>query len=488
MDPPTDNTKSSVPEEFLASVSRDFARDHLLVCTGVTDEEVTLHIAESTSPFAAFNVGVAMGRRVLTQEDDPEQIAARIDQAYGEYRSEEVDSGADSEPRDLDRLMRTAERDLLNTEGKGPLVRLVDAILFDALRRHASDVHVEPMAENTLIRYRLDGVLHTVREVPRELARAITSRIKVMARLDIAEQRVPQDGRASVTIGRAPVDLRISTLPTTFGERTVMRLLDKSRNSGLLSLRALGMPSQTEHRFLERCSRSSGIVLVTGPTGSGKTTTLYATLRWLADEQSGERNIMTIENPVEYELSGLGIAISQSQVNLAKGVTFATGLKHLLRQDPDVIMVGEIRDSETARVAIQASLTGHLVFSTLHTNDAASAVTRLIDLEIQPYLIAASLSAVLAQRLARTFHDACQGTGCEACAHSGFAGRLGVFELLVVDDQIRELITTQASTSDLRCAASDRGMVLLRNAGQALVADGRTRLSEIERVIQGAND
>nr|MBA3708093.1 type II/IV secretion system protein [Planctomycetota bacterium] len=289
-----------------------------------------------------------------------------------------------------------------------------------------------------------------------------------------------------VVIGERTIDLRISSLPTAYGERMVLRLLDSTNH--LCDFPRLGMPELIARPFLEAARRASGIILVTGPTGSGKTTTLYSTLRQL---DSRERNIMTIEDPIEYELNALGSPISQSQVNLKKGVNFETGLRHILRQDPDVIMVGEIRDAETARMAIQSSLTGHLVFSTLHTNDAVSAVTRLIDLGVEPYLVAASLSAVLAQRLVRTLCIVCTGTGstegvlCGVCSGSGYKGRVGVFELLVMTEAVKEIIDRRGSLDELRQAAIAQGMRTLADEGKALIAAKRTTAVEIERVING---
>jgi len=366
-------------------------------------------------------------------------------------------------------------------------VKLMDRLLFGAVHRSASDLHLQPTAEGVLIRHRIDGVLEQGRALPAALFRPLVSRIKVMGRMDVAERLVPQDGRTTVRIGSRAIDVRISTIPTAYGERVVLRLLDSANQ--LFDVASLGMPVHIAAPFESAARRSSGIVLVTGPTGSGKTTTLYATLRRL---DAGERNIMTIEDPIEYELSSLGIPISQSQVNLKKGVNFANGLRHILRQDPDVIMVGEIRDAETARIAIQASLTGHLVFSTLHTNDAVSAVSRLIDLGVEPYLVAASLSGVLAQRLVRTLCSACTGlppalgTPCPVCQGSGYKGRTGIFEMLVVNEEVRTVITAGGSLSQLRAAARTTGMRTLAEEGRALVANGRTTDVEVERVVHHA--
>jgi general secretion pathway protein E len=368
-------------------------------------------------------------------------------------------------------------------------------------------VHIQPVRDRTLVRYRLDGALHTVRELPGSLASSVVSRIKVMARLDVAERRSPQDGRATVTVGGSGgpqsgrrVDLRISILPSTYGERVVLRLLDPSRSPHLLNFSALGMPSEVERRYLAQVSRTSGIVLSTGPTGSGKTTTLYTTLAWLSATNAGgqsrgcELNMMTVEDPVEYDLAtgggggGAGLSVSQTQVDSKKGVTFVTGLKHILRQDPDVIMVGEVRDEETARIAVQASLTGHLVLSTLHTSDAASAVARLLDLGVEPFLVSSSLSAVLAQRLVRTRHAACAGAGCPECVGTGFKGRTGVFELLVMDGPIREMVCRRTSAMDIKAAAQRGGMVTLREAGERLIASGATTREEVGRVIDALDE
>jgi general secretion pathway protein E len=303
------------------------------------------------------------------------------------------------------------------------------------------------------------------------------------------------------------VDLRISTLPSTYGERVVIRLLDPTKSPHVLSFQALGMPADIERPYLAQASRPNGIVLVTGPTGSGKTTTLYTTLAWISssntkkttrqpaierrtsDRPSGcELNMMTVEDPVEYDLSGAGLAVSQTQVDAKRGVTFATGLRHILRQDPDVIMVGEVRDEETARIAVQASLTGHLVLSTLHTNDAPSAIARLIDLGVEPFLVSSSLSAVLAQRLVRRVHRHCGGAGCETCLHSGYRGRTGVFELLICDQPMRELLQTRCSTGEISSLAIQSGMRTLKQHGDALVAEGLTTIHEVARVIAASEE
>jgi general secretion pathway protein E len=498
---------------FVDCIPREFARRHLVVSEGLAGEGEAAAAADAAvddagcgaceqlvaavaTPDAVLaNIGARLRRAVRVRRDDGERVARLVDELYERERREAPrgaggsgaegavaqDAAAGESARSVDRLLALADRDLLNVEGKGKVVLLVDAILFEALGRGASDIHIQPLPDATIVRYRVDGVLHDVRTLAPELAVAVVSRVKVMGRMDIAERRVPQDGRATVSIGERPIDLRISTVPTSHGERAVLRLLDHQQQ--LTEFGALGMPARVAAPFLERARRANGIILVTGPTGSGKTTTLYATLTAIG---SARVNIMTIEDPVEYDLSAAGLRVSQSQVNSRKGVTFATGLRHILRQDPDVVMVGEIRDAETARTAIQASLTGHLVLSTLHTNDAPSALTRLIDLGVEPYLVSASLSAVLAQRLVRRVHGACGGRGCAECLETGLRGRMGVFELLAVSDAVRALVTQGADAQRLREAARAEGMTTLVEEGARLVGEGATTREEVDRVLVGA--
>ncbi len=489
--PAPDATKVSA--DFLAAIPRDFARDHRLLSQGRDgDHELVACADPAASAQALWNIGVRLGRPVRALSSVAEAVIPAIDAAY-ERSSGGVsaDQQAADEAReiaisagdeDIDALLAEADRDLLSTEGKAPLVKLVDRLLFHAVRLGASDLHVQPTADAVLVRHRVDGVLDPGRPLPPSVFRPLVSRIKVMGRMDVAERLVPQDGRTTLRLGERAIDVRISTIPTSYGERVVLRLLDSAKQ--LLDAPSLGMPSYIAAPFSAGATRSSGIILVTGPTGSGKTTTLYSTLRGL---DATERNIMTIEDPIEYELSSLGVPISQSQVNAKKGVNFATGLRHILRQDPDVIMVGEIRDAETARIAIQASLTGHLVFSTLHTNDAMSAVTRLIDLGVEPYLVAASLSVVLAQRLVRTICATCTGTPgatpCPTCLGSGYKGRTGIFELLQIDETVRTAISSGEPLAKLRDLARAAGMRSLADEGQALIAAGRTTAVEVERVV-----
>jgi general secretion pathway protein E len=494
--------------DFLRLIPHEFARRHLILSCGATDGRERLLVSERSSPSAVFNTGVRLGRPVDPRPSDPESLAAAIDRAYTsgpasepapELGAKATIEGSDNLEGDLALAVRDAEADLLHTSGKAPSVRLVDLIIFEALLQGASDVHIQPVRGRTLVRYRLDGVLHTVRELPLSLASAVVSRVKIMSRLDVAEQRAPQDGRTTVTVGGSAgphagrrIDLRVSTLPSTYGERVVMRLLDPARSAELLNFARLGMPAELERQYLKQVSRTSGIVLSTGPTGSGKTTTLYTTLAWISQTNAGglargcELNMMTVEDPVEYDLAGAAshLAVSQTQVDPKKNVTFVTGLRHILRQDPDVIMVGEIRDEETARIAVQASLTGHLVLSTLHTIDAASAIARLIDLAVEPFLVASSLSAVLAQRLVRTLHRACAGRGCAGCMGTGHKGRTGVFELLVLDAELRELVCRRAAATEIKSAAQAHGMMTLKQAGERLVREQVTTPQEVSRVIE----
>lgn len=478
--------------DFVALIPWDFAREHLVLSRGtVAEGRELLWVADSTPWFVIHNIGVRIGRPVLTKRAEPAFLAVRIDEAYrsaGGQAMVPLNEGDPSEEIEL--VAQDAERDLLSSGTKGDVARYVDALLFEALSRNASDIHIQPTAGQTLVRYRIDGVLSTVRSLERPSAEAVVSRVKVLAELDIAEQRLPQDGRISVSIGRRAasgrsVDLRISTLPSSHGERVVIRLLDNDRDAGLQTFEKLGMPGDLEPRYKEAAGSSNGIVLVTGPTGSGKSTTLYTTLRWISTNRPGS-NIMTIEDPIEFDLSDPLVGVSQTQVNTRKGMTFPRGLRHILRQDPDVVMIGEIRDNETARIAIQASLTGHLVFSTLHTNDAASAVTRLIDLGIERFLVSASLSCVLAQRLVRRLHPNCSGKGCPECLGSGYRGRVGLFELLVVSQIMRDLITMGAQEQAVRSAGLDGGMVTLLERGRMLVESSITDDLELARVVQGA--
>ena len=389
--------------------------------------------------------------------------------------------------------------DLLESEDDAPIIRLINAILTQAIKENASDVHIETFENRLVVRLRVDGVLREILEPPRSLAPLVVSRIKVMARLDIAEKRVPQDGRISLKVAGRPVDVRVSTLPSGYGERVVLRLLDKQ--AGRLDLEHLGMDPATHDRLVRLVNKPHGIILVTGPTGSGKTTTLYAALARLNDHS---RNILTVEDPIEYFIDGIG----QTQVNSKVDMSFARGLRAILRQDPDVVMVGEIRDLETVEIAIQASLTGHLVFSTLHTNTAVGAVTRLRDMGVEPYLLSSTLLGVLAQRLVRTLCPQCReaytadatecemlglpadnpptlhhAVGCPACNQTGYAGRAGIYELVPIDESMRRLIHDGAAEHALERHARSLAPSI-RQDGIRLALAGRTTLEEVLRVTR----
>ena len=400
---------------------------------------------------------------------DAASLAQRISAAYaqGESSAATVVSEVESDA-DLSRMMQDlpAVEDLLETADDAPIIRMLNALLTQAARDGASDIHIEPYERHSSVRFRVDGTLREVVQPNRALHAALISRLKIMADLDIAEKRLPQDGRISLRLGTRAIDVRVSTLPSAHGERAVLRLLDKSESK--LSLEAVGMQGETLRRFTHMTAQPHGIVLVTGPTGSGKTTTLYAALQRM---DASHNNIMTVEDPIEYELAGVG----QTQVNSKIDLTFAKALRAILRQDPDVIMIGEIRDFETAQIAIQASLTGHLVLATLHTNDAPSAVTRLIDMGVEPFLLSSSLLGVLAQRLVRKI---------DVNEPSGYKGRTGIFEMLVVDDTIRAQIHSGASEAEIRETAQARGMQLMREDGERLVREGITTAEEVMRVTR----
>lgn len=434
------------------------------------------------------------------EEVSSEEFNAQLVKAYETDSALAMQMAEDlGETLNLSELIQELPKaeDLLEKQDDAPIIRLLNAMLSEAIKEGASDVHIETFEDHITIRFRVDGVLREVLEPPRILAPLIISRIKVMARLDIAEKRLPQDGRITLRIGGRAVDVRVSTMPTNHGERAVLRLLDKQ--NAHLDLLELGMEESTLSRFHQLITKPHGIILVTGPTGSGKTTTLYAGLTVLNDKK---RNILTVEDPIEYDLVGIG----QTQVNNKIHMTFAKGLRAILRQDPDVVMVGEIRDLETAQIAIQASLTGHLVLSTLHTNSAVGAITRLTDMGLEPFLLASSLSGVIAQRLIRLLCKHCKklvkassseckileidsnhppeiyhAVGCEACRHSGYAGRSGVYELIMIDDHLRAMIHDEAGELQMRKYARSL-FGGLRQDGFRRVLLGDTSLSEILRV------
>lgn len=414
---------------------------------------------------------------------DQESILRKINSAYqGQSSQTHHAIEALDDESDVLRITKAEREDLLDQSGRPPVIRLVNSILFDAVAQRASDIHIQPYEEKLQVRFRIDGTLFDQFEIPKSSQEEVLSRVKIIGKMDIAEKRLPQDGRASAEIGERLIDLRIASLPTSHGERIVIRLLDKSAR--LYSLNELGMSEDHLEQFKSIIQLEHGLILVTGPTGGGKSTTLYAALQEI---NTLTRNVVTLEDPIEYQLDG----ISQTQVNEKKGMTFASGLRNVLRQDPDIIMIGEIRDQETAEMAIQSALTGHMVFSTLHTNDAASAVTRLMDLGIEPFLVASSVIGVLSQRLVRrncpdcgnqTASQQSEVVGCPSCRHTGFRGRVGVFELMVVDDPIRNLIQDRPNATLIKDSARSRGMRTLSEDGQLKVDKGLTAPSEIRRI------
>ncbi|MFV0438373.1 MAG: type II secretion system ATPase GspE [Desulfopila sp.] len=447
-------------------------------------------------------LGMTSARPVLCTA---QAIVSVINYAYDMTQDTAEEVMQDIDEEDPERLFSEMEEvgDLLDDTSDSPVIRLVNFMFSQAVRDGASDIHIEPYQNSLKIRQRLDGILYDMFSPPKHVQSTLVSRVKIMAKLDIAEKRLPQDGRIELKVGNREIDVRVSTLPTAFGERVVLRLLDKS--SVLISLADLGMPADRLAIFAQQIKASNGIVLVTGPTGSGKTTTLYAALTSI---NSTDINIITVEDPIEYRISGIG----QMQVNPKIHLTFASGLRSIVRQDPDVILVGEIRDPETAEIAIQSALTGHLVFSTLHTNDSASAITRLRDMGVEPFLIASSINAVLAQRLVRILCDNCkkpyvptveelrkvglgpeaigggqiyQGTGCAKCHHTGYRGRAGIFELLVMSRGLKSLVMQTADANAIKqFAIREGGMVSLRNDGAMKILAGKTSIEEVYRVCQ----
>jgi type IV pilus assembly protein PilB len=462
-----------------------YAIDQMRLVTGMDIESVIA---------SAEDVGQALGQSASAREE-LQGALNEMGSEFGDIATEiEVQAGGKEGDDDvsIDRL-----REMMDD---APVVRLVNLVIHQALRDKASDIHVQPEANRVRVRYRIDGILHDVMTVPKKAQAPLVSRIKVMADLDIAEKRAPQDGRISLRTGAGEYDFRVSTNPGVHGEKVVMRILDK--RGVQVRLDQLGIPNVIMDDFEALINRTYGIICVTGPTGSGKSTTLYSVLNVL---NSPEKNILTIEDPVEYQLPGL----TQTQVNIRAGVTFASALRTFLRQDPDIILVGEIRDPETALVATESALTGHLVFSTLHTNDAPTAVARLIEMGIEPFLVASSVIGVLAQRLVRVICPDCKeaytppveafrrlnlamdlesvtfhrGRGCERCRHTGYRGRIGVFEMMQISDHLRELILRKAPTHELRQAGLEGGMITLRQDAMQKILEGITTMEEALRVV-----
>ena len=497
-----------VPARFVDSIPVQFVRSYNLIPLDQGEDRV-VKVATCTplDPHPMDDLSAMLGCEVDAVLAPRLEITGLIARAY-RHKADGIDEALDAVAEDGDIGSMAAEideaEDVLNVSNKAPIIKLVNTVLFQALKMRASDVHFQPYADRMQVRFRIDGILYDMDSIPRRVQDAIISRVKVMGKMDIAERRLPQDGRATIRLGDGEVDVRISSVPTSDGERIVLRLLDKSAK--LYTLDEIGLTPENQETIENYLNFNHGIILVTGPTGSGKTTTLYASM---AQIDTNQKNVLTIEDPVEYALPG----VSQVQVNQKKGLTFARGLRSFLRQDPDVMMVGEIRDLETAEVAIRAALTGHLVFSTVHTNDSASTITRMVDQGVEPYLVSSSIVLIIAQRLVRTICRHCRheveitdewkakldkvgmdlkrlqgkisvGAGCEECFHSGYSGRTAIYEIMPVDEELRTQIMEGASATEMKRSAVSRGLVTLREDGRRKIESGQTTPDEVLRVTQ----
>ncbi|HEX8433653.1 type II secretion system ATPase GspE [Archangium sp.] len=494
---------------LIKRVPINFAKQAKILPLSVDGDAVALAVADPLDTTVLDHARMLLGQNIHPRIALGSTITDAINSVYDRASNEAEQLVDELEATDLDSIAHDMDevKDLIDDAGdEAPIIRLINSVLFRAAKERASDIHIEPMDRELLVRFRVDGVLQEIIKPPKRYQNAIVGRVKVMGQLNIAEKRLPQDGRIRIKLAGRDIDIRLSTIPTTFGERIVMRLLDK--NTTLLDLTELGMASHTLEGMEHVIRRPHGIVLVTGPTGSGKTTTLYGALSRI---NTPDLNILTVEDPVEYQLKGIG----QMAVSPKIGLSFAQGLRAFLRQDPDVIMVGEIRDKETAEIAIQASLTGHLVFSTVHTNDAASAVTRLVDMGVEPFLVASSLTAILAQRLVRRVCPDCRvqympteeevkelgmsratfkerygvekiykATGCPSCNQNGYRGRTGIYELLLVDDTVRQLALKNVDASTIKKAAIANGMLTLLDDGARKIALGETTIAEVLSITQ----
>ncbi len=492
------------PDANAPSLSYAFAKARGVVLLGA-GPPWKVGLRAGADPLALMEVRRVLGGPFELVELAPGAFDEALSQRYAVSSEAARSIAAGIDDVGLDALADSAgaTADLLDSQDDAPVIRLINGLISEAINQSASDIHIEPYEHAVVVRLRIDGVLREILQAPSRVQSRLVSRIKVMARLDIAEKRLPQDGRVSLSLGGRGVDVRVSTLPSRYGERVVLRLLDKEQ--GLRSLDALGMSADMLARFKGALATPNGVVLVTGPTGSGKTTTLYAALNLLNDRT---RNILTVEDPIEYAVEGVG----QTQVNAKIGMTFAAGLRAILRQDPDIVMVGEIRDVETAQIAVQASLTGHLVFSTVHTNDAVAAITRLKDMGVEPYLLASTLRAILAQRLVRRLCNACkrpavigpheaqllarvgaenarvfEGSGCGQCGNSGYVGRIGIYEFVAIDDEIKRLIHANATEQEMAAHAFRASDPILLS-GLRWAAAGVTSLSDVLRAVSATQN
>ncbi|HZR14149.1 MAG TPA: ATPase, T2SS/T4P/T4SS family [Acidimicrobiia bacterium] len=493
-----DLSEHPIDASVASMIPESLARRYRAMPIGWDDDRLVVVMADPANVFAVDDIRAISGAEVKTVVGTESQISDAIDRFH--RLDTEVDSLAQTAAEELaegDDIAKVRE-----VVEDAPIVKFVNLLITQAVADRASDIHVEPTERDLRIRFRIDGVLHEVMQSPKSIQNGVISRLKVMADINIAERRVPQDGRMSLNVSGNPIDVRIATLPTVYGEKVVMRILDKGR--GLLSLEDLGFLPEVLARYEGAYRKPYGTILVTGPTGSGKSTTLYATLNVLNEPH---RNVITVEDPVEYRLAG----INQMQINPKAGLTFAGALRSILRSDPDVVLVGEIRDRETATIAVEASLTGHLVLSTLHTNDAASTPMRLVEMGVEPFLVVSALDCVLAQRLARRLCDHCkeayqpteaelveagwpmdsldewptlyQATGCTACGRTGYRGRFAIHEVMVMSEEIERLVIERRSTEDLKKVSVMQGMLTLREDGLRKVAAGHTSLEEIFRVV-----
>lgn len=492
-------------ENLLSIIPIGYAKEKRFYPIKRTEDSLLVALSDPLDSTLLNDLGALTGESIEPCLASATEILKAINKSYegkaGESNNviEEIEGD-----RSTDLVQDFEPEDLLDTSDEAPIIRFVNSLITQGYKERASDIHIEPFENELMIRYRVDGILYNIHNPPFKAHAGIVSRIKIMSQLNIAEKRLPQDGRLRVRIAGQDIDVRVSTLPTAFGERVVLRLLDKA--SSVLSLEEIGLKEKQLQRVENMISKSHGVFLVTGPTGSGKTTTLYSVLTRL---DRLEKNIITVEDPIEYQLSGVG----QLQVNSKIDLTFANGLRSILRQDPDIIMVGEIRDQETAEIVIQSALTGHMVFSTLHTNDAAGALTRLVEMGVEPFLAASSIVGVMAQRLVRKICPHCReevvpptelldelrdeglpdnpvffsGRGCDHCMQIGYWGRTGIYELMEMDDDVRDLLLKNKDAASIRKIAKHKGMQTLRSAGLAKALQGETTLEEVLRVTQEEN-
>lgn len=497
---------STLDASLLETIGSDYARDQLVLPISTDSGVLTVAVADPANVFLLDEIARKTGKSLRTLVATPTDILRAIDHLTAADAGSAVDDIikdiADDDVQLVKESRESEVNDLEKAGNESPVIKFVNYLIQDAMRQGASDIHIEPREKQLRVRYRIDGVLFEAMTPPHTMHAAVTSRLKIMANLDISERRLPQDGRIRAMVQGRQVDLRMSTLPTAFGEKTCIRILDNKSIS--VPLEALGFSEAALTIWRRQIDQPHGILLVTGPTGSGKTTTLYSSLRVM---DGNEMNISTVEDPIEYTLA----SANQVQVHDKIGMTFSAALRSLLRQDPDVVMLGEIRDGETARIAVQAALTGHLVLSTLHTNDAPSSVTRLINIGVEPYLISAALNAVLAQRLVRKLCPHCRqlaapsdsmrdfltiqgfneseiwaSKGCDKCRKTGFAGRLGIYELMVMDDALRDMVTQNPDVNNLRKYCRERGLIALREDGFEKARAGLTTIDEVLRVTESS--